>query len=120
MFMRLPESGSLIGSIVSGLGHTVADGNGIAVDAVTETQLGEALTAMAAGELEYVILEDGEEFLQAAGDGDGPYALQFSPASGDGLQEVPGGVTAAAMRAALQAYRRGDRDWRRPFQWSAV
>ena len=82
MFMRLPDSGSLLGSIVNGLGHTVADGNGIAIDAVTEAQLGEALTAMASGDLEYVILEDGDAFVQAAGDGAGPYALQFSPAVG--------------------------------------
>ncbi len=120
MFMRLPESGSLIGSIVTGLGRTVVDGNGIAVDAVTEAQLVEALVAMAAGELEYVILEDGDEFLQAAGDGGGPYALQFNPASGDGLLEVQGGVSDAAMRTALLAYRRGDRAWRSPFRWSAL
>ena len=52
----------------------------------------DALDAMTRGEIEYVILEEGDEFLQAAGDGAGPYALQFSPASGDGLEEVGGGV----------------------------
>ncbi len=56
MLMRLPDSGSLLGSIVNGLGHTTADGNGIAIDAVGEAQLAEALTAMASGDLEYVIL----------------------------------------------------------------
>lgn len=120
MLMRLPESGSLIAAIVSGLGRTVADGDGLAVEAVTEAQLVEALAALVAGELEYVILEDGEAFLQAAGEGAGPYALQFNPASGDGLQEVPGGVGEAAMRTALLAYRRGDAAWRGPFQWSAL
>jgi hypothetical protein len=120
MLMRLPDSGSLIASFVSGLGHTVADGNGLAVEGVSEGQLGDALAALARGELEYVILEHGDEFVQAAGEGEGPYALQFNPASGDGLLEVPGGVGDAAMRAALRAYLRGDPAWRRPFQWSAV
>jgi hypothetical protein len=120
MLMRLPDSGSLLGSIASGLGHAIADGTGVAIEPVTEAQLGEAVTAMASGELEYVILEDGEAFLQAAGEGAGPYALQFSPASGDGMEEARGGATEAAMRAALQAYRRGDPSWRRPFEWSAM
>jgi hypothetical protein len=117
MQMRLPDSGSLSASFLGGLGHTIADGTGLAVEGVTEAQLGAALAALARGEIEYVILEAGDEFVQAAGEGDGPYALQFNPASADGLLEVPGGVSDAAMRTALQAYRRGDADWRRPFQW---
>jgi len=120
MLMRLPESGSLAASLLSSLGRTVADGTGIAVDGVGEAQLADALAALSRGDIEYVILEAGDEFVQAAGEGDGPYALQFSPASGDGLQEVPGGVVAAAVRDALKAYRRGDPAWRRPFQWSAM
>jgi hypothetical protein len=120
MLMRLPDSGSLLGSIVNGLGHTLADGTGIAVDVVTETQLVEALAAMASGDLEYVILEDGDAFVQAAGDGAGPYALQFSPPSGAGMEQVRGGVPEGAMRAALLAYRRGDPGWRSPFEWSPM
>ena len=120
MRMRLPDSGSLTASFLSALGHTIADGEGIALEGVTEAQLGEALAALSRGEIEYVILESGDEFVQAAGEGAGPYALQFNPASGDGLLEVPGGVGDAAMRAALLAYRRGDTSWRRPFQWSAL
>jgi hypothetical protein len=120
MQMRLPESGSLPGSILNGMGHTAADGSGIAVDAVTEAQLVEALDALARGDIEYVILEDGDAFLQAAGDGDGPYALQFNPASGDGMLEVPGGAARSTMRAALLAYRRRDASWRGPSRWSAL
>jgi ribosomal protein L12E/L44/L45/RPP1/RPP2 len=120
MVMRLPDSGSVLGSIVSGLGRAVADGQGIAVDGVTEAQLDAALAALSGGDLEYVILEDGEAFVQAAGEGAGPYALQYSPASGDGMEEVRGGVADAAMRDALRAYRRGDPTWRTRFQWSAL
>jgi hypothetical protein len=120
MQMRLPDSGSLTASFLGALGQTITDGTGVAVEGVTDGQLGEALSALARGEIEYVILESGDEFVQAAGEGAGPYALQFNPASGDGLLEVPGGVGDAAMRAALLAYRRGDPAWRRPFQWAPL
>src|SRR4051812_7949772 len=103
MEMRLPESGSAIASIVAGLGRTTMDGTGVTVAAVTEAQLVDALEAMARGDIEYVILEDGDTFVQAAGDGAGPYALQFSPVPGDGLQEVRGGVDGTMMRAVLLA-----------------
>jgi hypothetical protein len=120
MRMRLPDSGSLIGSILNGLGHTTADGSGVAVDGVTEAQLVDALGAMTRGEIEYVILEEGAAFVQAAGDGGGPYALQSSLVSGDGLEEVRGGVDGPTVRAALLAYRRGDRAWRGQCRWSPV
>ena len=120
MRMRLPESGLLLEALLSGLGHAVTDGTDVEVDDVTEPQLAQALDAMARGDIEFVILESGDAFVQAAGEGDGPYALEFSPASGDGLQEVRGGVTAAAARAALEGYRRGDPAWNRPFPWSPL
>jgi hypothetical protein len=118
--MRLPESGSLLATLASGLGRSIADGEGVAVDGVAEAELATALSALSRGEIEYVILEDEHEFVQAAGEGAGPYALQFNPAGGTGLQDVPGGVSEAAMREALLAYRRGDTAWRRPFQWAAL
>jgi hypothetical protein len=119
MLMRLPESGSLLATLANGLGRTITDGEGMAIEAVAEGQLVEALSALARGEIEYVILEEGDEFVQAAGEGAGPYALQFNPAGGAGLQDVPGGVSEAAMREALLAYRRGGTGWRRSFQWAA-
>jgi hypothetical protein len=120
MLMRVPESGSLLAALMSGLGRTIADGEGVAIEGVVEPQLADALAALVRGEIEYVILEAGDEFLQAAGEGAGPYALQFNPAGGAGLLDVPGGVSEAAMREALHAYRRGDPGWRRPFQWAAL
>lgn len=119
MLMRLPESGSLLAAVANGLGRAIADGEGVAVEGVAEAQLADAVAALVRGEIEYVILEDGDEFLQAAGEGAGPYLLQFNPAGGDALQDVPGGVAEAAMRDALLAYRRGDPGWRRAFDWAA-
>ena len=120
MLMRVPESGSLLATLVHGLGRTIADGEGLAIEGVAEAQLVEALSALSRGEIEYVILEGGDEFVQAAGEGAGPYALQFNPAGGDGLQDVPGGVSEAAMREALLAYRRGEAGWRRAFPWTPL
>ena len=117
--MRLPDSGSVLESILGDLGRAPADGTGVWVAAVTDTQVAGAIDAMGRGDIEYVILEDGGEFLQAAGDGDGPYALQFSSAS-SGLQEVAGGVNVEAVRSAFAAYRRGERTWRDRFRWSPV
>jgi hypothetical protein len=120
MDMRLPESGSVAASILGGLGRTPADGYGLAVDAVSEDQLVAAIAAMIRGDIEFVILEDGPAFVQAAGEGDGPYALQCRPPSGDGLLEVQGGVDSATMRGALLAYHRGDPAWRGQHRWSSV
>jgi hypothetical protein len=66
----------------------------------------------------YVVLEQDDEFLQAAGDGAGPYALQHSV--GDQLVEAPGGVDAATMRKVMLAYRRGDPAWRGAIAWAPV
>ena len=120
MDMRLPDSGSLLGTILGGLGRTTNDGEGVAVPAVTEAQLVEAVTAMTRGDIEYVILEDGEAFLQAAGEGTGPYALQFSSGGDAAMTEVPGGVDEPTLRAVLEAYRRGDAGWRGTCRWSTL
>ena len=114
MHMRLPESGSLIASVAAGLGHATADGTGIAVDAVTEPQLVEALDALVRGDIEYVIVEDGDAFLQAAGEGAGRYTLQYSPASGDGMVEVPAASTGRECGRAPGLSPRRGRLARRP------
>jgi hypothetical protein len=120
MDLRLPESGSLLESALSGLGRSSIDGNGVAIPAVTEAQLAEAIAAMTRGDIEYVILESGDAFLQAAGEDTGPYALQFSPASGGAMTEVPGGVDANTMRAVLLAYCAGNADWRGACRWAPL
>jgi hypothetical protein len=120
MDLRVPDSGSLLGSLLSGLGRSLEEGGGdLALPGVTAPQLDEAIAAMVRGDIEYLILEERASFLQAAGEGDGPYALQVDP--GDGvLLEVPGGVSAAEMRASLRAYRDGDPGWRHAYRWASI
>jgi hypothetical protein len=119
MDLRVPDSGSLLGSLLSGLGRSLEESGDLALPGVTAPQLDEAIAAMVRGDIEYLILEERGGFLQAAGDGDGPYALQVDP--GDGrMLEVPGGVDAAQMRVALQAYRAGEPGWRGPHRWAPL
>jgi hypothetical protein len=119
MDMRIPDSG-VVGSLLSGLGSTPMDGHDVAVESVTNAQLSEAIAAMERGDIEYIILENGQEFLQAAGAGEGPYALQFSPLSGAAMEEARGGVDALTMRSVFLAYHRGDPGWRGGCAWSAM
>ena len=49
-------------------------------------QLDEALSALTRGDVEYLILEEGDCFLQVAGEGDGPYQVQRSD-GGDTMHE---------------------------------
>ena len=119
MNLRLPESGSLLESLLSGLGKTAAEGpGGTTVSGVTDAQLTEALDALTRGDIEYVILENGDAFLQAAGTG--PFALQFSPGNAGDMTEVPGGVDESTLRAALSSYLHASDRWRTQCNWRAM
>ena len=121
MNLRLPASGTLLESLLNRPGAPPTDvADGFTVENVTEGQVGEALEAMAAGHVEYVILEAGDAFLQAAGEGAGPYALQYSPGAGAAMLEVPGGVGAETMRKVILAYARGDLGWRGALGWAPM
>ena len=111
MNLRLPDSGSLFGALLDGLGQTSEFNSGDqAIASVTAAQLDEALAAMTRGDIEYVVIEDGDRFLQAAGDGDGPYDVQVDDGSGT-LREITGGTDATTMRRVMHAYLAGDASW---------
>jgi hypothetical protein len=111
----------LVGTLLSNLGGPAdATAAGSAIAEVTEAQLVDAIDAMARGDIEFVILEDGEAFLQAAGDGDGPYQLEFRAGAEAEQLEVPGGVDRATVQARLTAFRRRDARWRDSLDWSPL
>lgn len=121
MVMRLPGSGTLLESLLNGLGQpAVPTDSGTSVDAVSEAQLKEALNSLAHGEIEFVILEDGPAFLQAAGEGDGPYAVEHCENEGAPLTGIDGGVDRATAERVMLAFRRGDAAWRLSHSWTAV
>jgi hypothetical protein len=121
MNLRLPASGLLLESLLGRLGASPMDAAGATtVERPTEAQIVEAIEAMAQGHIECVILEDGDRFLQAAGDGAGPYVLQYSPGGMEAMLQVPGGVDAGMMRTVLLAYARGDLGWRGALGWAPM
>ena len=76
---------------------------------VSEAMLIEALDAMARGDIEYVILEEGEAFLQAAGSGDSVYQVQYRKSEAEPLIEMSGSIDSQTVRrvhARLSAERR--------------
>lgn len=110
MDLRWPDSGSLLDSLLSDAGHSALSGSG-SLAGVTPAQLDEALAALQRGDVEYVILEDGSRFLQAAGEGDGPYQVQVTN-DGEAMHDVDGGADAETMQRILRAYLHGDAAWR--------
>ena len=120
MDMKLPGSGSWLDGLLGDSTGALTDTTGVVVSAVTEPQLSGAIDAMVRGEIEFVILEDGDAFIQSAWQQDGPYALNYRTAEDETLYEVPGGVNDAAMRAALLSYRRADGRWHAAHRWSPV
>jgi hypothetical protein len=120
MNLRLPASGLLLESLLGGLGTPGIEPGNTTVRHPTPDQLSAAIEAMAGGHMEYVILEEGGQFLQAAGDGNGPYALQYFAGAGEPIIEVPGGVDAETVRTVLAAYLRGEPAWRGALAWQPV
>jgi hypothetical protein len=110
MDLRWPDSGSLLDSLFSDAGNPAMSSAGT-LSAVTPAQLDDALGALQRGDIEYLILEDGAGFLQAAGEGDGPYEVEVT-ADGETMHGVDSGADAATMRGILHAYLRGDAAWR--------
>lgn len=81
------------------------------VSEVSAEELTEALQAMARGDIEYVTLVDGDEFAQAAGDGDGPYLLEHHAGPGGAVTAVSN-APFDVVTAVLASYRSGDGAWR--------
>jgi hypothetical protein len=72
-------------------------------------EVDQALDALRDGHVEYVILEVSDDhFLQAAGDGDGPYVLQRCAGDAGAMASAPGGADADTVRRAMHAYLAGD------------
>ena len=121
MIMKLPDSGSWLAAALSGLGQTSpAFPDQTFVDNVSEAQLNEALDALVRGDIEFVILESGDAFLQVAGSGEGPYQVQHRAGGAVVVTGIAGDVDERTVRAVMQAYRRADSSWSTPHQWQKL
>src|SRR5262245_18449948 len=91
MIMRLPDSGPWLSSALDAIGSTPGGSTDHgSVEDVTATQLNEALDALAHGDIEFVILEKGDHFVQVAGSDEGPYRLEPRSADTGDLAYVDG------------------------------
>jgi hypothetical protein len=120
--LRTPDTGGLIGYLLAAGGRSGLEEftSSDVVGEVTEADLLGALDFMARGDIEYVILEDGERFLQAAGYGDGPYDLQYSFGDPDAMTQVPGGVDRDGVRDAMTSFLRADTTWQTAREWAPL
>jgi hypothetical protein len=111
MEMHLPGGSSWFDEFFDD-GHDAYDGGDQAiVNDVSVEELTEALQAMQRGDVEYVTLVHGDEFAQAAGDGDGPYLLEHN-ASPRGPVTSVSNAPFDVVTAVLTSYRSGDGAWR--------
>lgn len=108
MRLRVPGSGSFIETLFTS--HGLPPSADDAIEAPTIAQLDEAIAALSRGEIEYVILENEDDFLQIADAGDGRVIVQVSQQ--DEMQEIAGGTTVAEAMPIVAAYLRGDPGWR--------
>jgi hypothetical protein len=118
--LRTPDTSGLIGYLLSSAGRTGLEefASSETIGGATEADLLGALDFMADGNIEYVILEDGERFLQAAGERDGPYHLQYCPGDAEAMTHVPSGVDRTGLRDAMASFRRGDTAWQTDHDWA--
>lgn len=70
---------------------------------------------------EYIILTaPNGDFIQAAGEGDGPYALEHRTAATDEHICAVANCTREAVRQAFLAFLRGDESWRTSREWKPL
>jgi sugar/nucleoside kinase (ribokinase family) len=115
--LRVPTGGG-IGSIIDvlvgltdtgvGTGPTFSSGG---TSTATPELLEASLTALRAGHIEFIVLDDGPRgFQQVTGEGDGPYWLQRFAAPDAEPAEPIGGVDAGLAAQAMHAYLAGTAD----------
>lgn len=122
MDLRTPDTSGLIGYLLSSAGRTGLEefASSETIGGATEADLLGTLDFMADGNIEYVILEDGERFLQGAGEGDGPYQLEHCPGDADAMTHVPSGVDRAGLRDAMTSFLGGDTAWQTAHDWAPL
>jgi hypothetical protein len=91
-----------------------------AASAATPERLGQALDALAQGRIEFVGLGEGDQFVQAAGQGEGPYLLQYQPPGGGAMVHVPAGADRATVVRVFHQVLAGDPAWHQGLTWQPL
>ena len=73
------------------------------------------------GRGEFVILSEADQmFIQASGEGDGPYTLEYREGGDDRHFQCARDVKKTEVEAAFLKYLRRDAAWKTDFQWKAL
>jgi hypothetical protein len=119
--MCLPGGGSTsLTGVVGPLIVTDLSAGHAPIENPSAEQLAGAVDAMGSCGIEFVILEEGEEFLQAAGSGRDGYALQWSTGDPATMRTAAPAADLATVRSALSAFRSRDRTFEEMVVWAPL
>lgn len=120
MELHLPDSSDFIALLISTDTAYIGDTDAVIPDA-DENKLMAALTALARGEIEYVILADDERFLQAAGDARSGYVLEYNDGSDkEQFRATNPQLSGNEIVDAFSAYLQRDDSWRTRSSWERI
>lgn len=117
MEIHLPDGGNLIELLFSTSMAYQGATDAVIPDA-DKDKLTAALTAMARGEIEYVILTDDKRFLQAAGDARSGYVLEYNDGSDkEQFRATNRNLSGSDIANAFTAYLHHEPQWKTMTSW---
>lgn len=117
MELHLPDGSNFIDILVSTDTAYRGDSDAVVPDA-DDDKLTAALTAMARGEIEYVILTDDNRFLQAAGDARSGYVLEYNDGSDkEQFRATNRNLSGSDIANAFTAYLHHEPQWKTMTSW---
>lgn len=118
MEIHVPGSGGFLDALLNTNEAYEGASDTVIPDATTD-KLRNALAMMERGDSEYVILQDDNRFLQAAGDAKSGYTLEYNEGS-DKVQyrAVNTKLSGAEITDAFVAYLNQDPEWKTKFRWT--
>ena len=120
MELRIPGGGAFLTGMFGGQDGGLVGSESVIVAAepdLTPAHLDEVLARLNRGEIEYVSLTHEPAFLQAAGEGVGPYQLEYNPGQLENQVGVAGGVPLDDVRRVFLAFMAGDPSWSKSHEW---
>lgn len=116
MEIHIPDGSSFVDALLGANIAYTGSTDAVIPDA-DENKLTAALTAMARGEIEYVILSDDNRFLQAAGDARSDYILEYNDGSNRHQFRATNALTGTEIVDVFQKYFRRDALWHTLCKW---
>jgi hypothetical protein len=91
--------------------------SGLASQSVTEAELIHAFQEDA-GRGDFIILSQSDQvYIQASGEGDGPYAMEYREGDADHHFQGTQDLSKTGVQSAFLTYLRRDPSWKTEYQW---